>query len=86
MNAGKEGKCYELEDGTYLGKFIKTSPGQAYGSDGPFGNYVRPIFNFENNDITDEDTKVKEVPCRTGGKRRTRKHKRKHKKTQKRRR
>jgi len=83
-----EGKCYEHENGTYLGKYKGTSPGAPYGDDGPAAGRFRPIYDFENKSLPDDypQPKVKEVPCRTGGKRRTRKHKRKHKKTQKRRR
>jgi hypothetical protein len=81
------GKCYQLEDGTYLGKFIGTSAGDVYDQYASFAsNYVRIVYDFENKKGVHEAYRVKEVPCRTGGKRRTRKHKRKHKKTQKRRR
>ena len=81
------GKCYQHQNGTYLGKFIKTSAGEPY-TEGPgaANNQVRTVFDFENMKGIHEFYRVKEVPCRTGGKRRTRKHKRKHKKTQKRRR
>jgi len=86
---GKEGKCYEHEDGTYLGKYKGPGPGEPY-TEGPAAarNQLRTVFIFENKTLLDDypQHKVKEVPCRTGGKRRTRKHKRKHKKTQKRRR
>jgi hypothetical protein len=79
------GKCYQHQNGTYLGKFIRTSAGDAY-DHGSFGNYLRTVYDFENMKGVHEAYRVKEVPCETGGKRRTRKHKRKHKKTQKRRR
>jgi len=80
------GKCYQHQNGKYLGKFIGTS-GIPY-TDGPgYGmGLSRTVYNFENEENVHEFYRVKEVPCRTGGKRRTRKHKRKHKKTQKRRR
>jgi len=85
---GKEGKCYEHEDGTYLGEYKGPGPGEPYGGEGPGRDRLRTVFNFENKTLPDKypQHRVKEVPCRTGGKRRTRKHKRKHKKTQKRRR
>jgi hypothetical protein len=60
-----------------------------YIQEGVFAGRQRQAFVFANKTIDDSPYnphKVKEVPCETGGKRRTRKHKRKHKKTQKRRR
>jgi hypothetical protein len=82
-----EGKCYQQDDGTYLGKYEGEGRGTMR-EDGPGRGTYRVVFNFENKKGIKEGTniKVKEVPCETGGKRRTRKHKRKHKKTQKRRR
>ncbi len=87
MRKSVEGKCYEHENGTYLGKYKGTSNGEEY-TEGPAAGRFRPIYDFENKTLPDDypQHRVKEVPCRTGGKRRTRKHKRKHKKTQKRRR
>jgi hypothetical protein len=80
-----EGKCYQHQNGKYLGKFIGTSDGEEY-KEGPGIGRFRTVFDFENEKGVSEAYRVKEVPCETGGKRRTRKHKRKHKKTQKRRR
>jgi hypothetical protein len=83
-----EGKCYQQDDGTYLGKYMGTSDGEMR-QDGPGRGTYRVVFNFENKKGIKEGTniKVKEVPCETGGKRRkTKKRVRKHKKTQKRRR
>jgi len=81
------GKCYQQNDGTYLGKYEGTSDGTMR-EEGPGAGTYRVLFNFENKKSIKEGTniKIKEVPCETGGKRRTRKYKRKHKKTQKRRR
>jgi hypothetical protein len=82
------GKCYQHQNGTYLGKFIGTSAGEPY-MEGPgaASNQVRTVYDFENMKGVHEFYRVKEVPCETGGKRRkTKKRVRKHKKTQKRRR
>jgi hypothetical protein len=81
------GKCYQHEDGTYLGEFKERGNGTMR-EEGPGAGTYRPIYVFANKTLGDNypSDKVKEVPCETGGKRRTRKHKRKHKKTQKRRR
>ena len=84
---GQVGKCYEHKDGTYLGEYKGPGAGEPY-MEGPgaASNQVRIVYDFENKKGVHEAYRVKEVPCETGGKRRTRKHKRKHKKTQKRRR
>ena len=80
------GKCYQHQNGKYLGKYEGTS-GIPYMEGPGYGQGLsRTVYNFENEENVHEFYRVKEVPCRTGGKRRTRKHKRKHKKTQKRRR
>ena len=82
------GKCYQQNDGTYLGKYEGTSNGTMR-EEGPGAGTYRVLFDFENKKGIKEGTniKIKEVPCETGGKRRkTKKRVRKHKKTQKRRR
>jgi len=79
------GKCYQHENGKYLGKYEGEGRGTMREEGAGAGTY-RIVFNFENEKGVSEAYRVKEVPCETGGKRRTRKHKRKHKKTQKRRR
>jgi len=81
----KVGKCYQHQNGTYLGKFIGTSDGEEY-KEGPGIGRFRTVYDFENMKGVHEAYRVKEVPCETGGKRRkTKKRVRKNKKTQKRR-
>ena len=81
------GKCYQHQNGKYLGKYEGTS-GIPYMEGPGYGQGLsRTVYNFENEENVHEFYRVKEVPCRTGGKRRkTKKRVRKHKKTQKRRR
>jgi hypothetical protein len=92
ISSAVPGTCYQDEDGTYLGKFKEKVLGDVF-TEGYAAGQQRQSFVFEKKTIDDSPYrphKVKEVPCETGGKRRTRNHKRKHtrkfKKTQKRRR
>jgi hypothetical protein len=81
------GKCYQRQDGIYLGKYEGTSGIPYTEGPGAANNQLRTVYHFENMKGVHEFYRVKEVPCETGGKRRkTKKRVRKHKKTQKRRR
>jgi hypothetical protein len=69
------GKCYEDESGFYLGAYLKMGSRPRDPLDSGAGQTLSPVYVFENRSI--EDTypmpKVKEVPCKTAGRRKSKK-------------
>lgn len=75
------GLCYERSDGTYLGKYegMKSARSIVHDAEaGEAGQYRAPLYVFEKANIKDDyftSGIIKEVPCKTGARRRKSKSK-----------